>query len=182
MTTQQLHLFNGLYLVVLVVVAVFTRARVRRITGALAGGAVGGVVALGIIALGEEVGWWHFVITWEPYFLTVLWIDFALGAFVFLITWRIARRFGWRGLAVVVVILAVIGPPRDYWYMQRFPEWGAYAPGVAPVLAVAATYVLLWVVGHGVMRLVAGPARADRLARRPWQAAEQGAALDRGGS
>src|SRR5689334_17908456 len=78
MTTQQLHLFNGLYLAVLVVVAVLTRATARRLAGALAGGAASGVVALGIIALGEEVGWWHMAITWEPYFLTLLLIDFAL--------------------------------------------------------------------------------------------------------
>src|SRR5260370_16207698 len=97
MTTQQLHLFNAVYLVVFVVVALFTRATARRIVGALAGGAVAGVAALGIIALGEEVGWWRFAIHWEPYFLTLLWIDFALGAFIFLITWRIARRFGWAG-------------------------------------------------------------------------------------
>ena len=175
MTTQQLYLFDCLYLAVLIAVAFFTRATARRITGALAGGVAFGVVALGIIALGEEVGWWHMAITWEPYFLTVLWIDFALGAFVFLITWRIARRFGWRGLAVVVVVAAIIGPPRDYWYMERFPEWGAYGPGIAPVLAISATYVLMVVLGHGVMRLIAGPAREDRLARRPWEAAEQSA-------
>jgi uncharacterized membrane protein len=167
MTTQQLHLFNALYLAILVVVAVLTRATARRIAGALAGGAAVGVVALGIIALGEEVAWWHMAITWEPYFLMVLWIDFALCAFIFLITWRIARRFGWRGLAVVVVVFAVLGPVRDYRYMERFPEWGAYAPGVAPVLAISATYILLVVLGHGMMRLVAGPAREDRLARRP---------------
>ena len=171
MTTQQLHLFNGLYLVVSVVVAVLTRATARRIAGALAGGAAAGVVALGIIALGEEVGWWHMAITWEPYFLALLWIDFALPAYPFLITWRIARRFGWRGLAVAVIAAAVIGPPRDYWYMARFPEWGAYAPGAAPVLVISATYVLLVLLGHGVMRLVGGPAREDRLARRPWEAA-----------
>ena len=180
MTTQQLYLFNSLYLVVLVVVAVLTRAKARRIAGALAGGAAVGVAALGIIALGEEMGWWHMAITWEPYFLALLLIDFALCAFIFLITWRIARRFGGRGLAVVAVVAAVIGPPRDYWYMARFPEWGAYAPGVAPVLAISATYVLLGILGYGVMRLVAGPARADRLARRPWEAAELSAAADRG--
>jgi hypothetical protein len=163
MTTHQLHLFNGLYLVVLVVVAVLTRATARRIAGALAGGATAGVAALGIIALGEEVGWWHMAITWEPYFLTILWIDFALSAFIYLITWRIARRFGLRGLTVVVVVFAVLGPVRDYRYMERFPEWGVYAPGVTPVLAISATYVLLVVLGHGVMRLVAGPAREDRL-------------------
>src|SRR5262245_32721322 len=172
MTTQQLHLFNGIGLAILIVVAVLRRSTALRLAGALAGGAAVGVVALGIIALGEEVGWWHMSITWEPYFLTVLWLDFVLCAYLYLITWRIARRFGWRGLAVVVIAAAVIGPPRDYWYMARFPEWGAYGPGVAPVLAVSATYVVVVVLGHGVMRMVAGPAQGSRLARRPWEAAE----------
>jgi hypothetical protein len=36
------------------------------------------VVALGIIALGEKAAWWHMAITWEPYFLTLLLMDFAL--------------------------------------------------------------------------------------------------------
>jgi hypothetical protein len=152
----------------LIAVAILTRATPRRIAGALAGAAVGGVAGLGIIAFGERAGWWHMAITWEPYFLTLLWIDVVLCAYVFLITWRIARRFGGRGLAVVVFVAAVIGPPRDYWYMRRFPEWGSYGPGIAPVLAITATYVVLVLVGHGVMRLVAGPAAADRLARRPW--------------
>src|SRR5215471_13907894 len=155
MTTEQLHLFNGLYLVILVVVAILTRATARRIAGALAGGAAVGVVGLSIIFLGEREGWWHMEITWEPYFLTLLWIDFALGAFLLLVTWRIARRFGWRGLALVVLVFAVLGPVRDYGYMERFPGWGAYAPGVAPVLAVSATYISMMFVGHGVMRLVA---------------------------
>ena len=44
---------------------------------------------------------------------------------------------------MVVVVAAVIGPPRDYWYMRQFPEWGSYGPGVAPVLAISATYVIL---------------------------------------
>jgi len=177
-TTQQLHLFNGIGLVVFVVVAILTRATARRVVGALAGGAALGVVALGIIALWVEAGWWRFAITWEPYYLTLLWIDFALGAYIFLITWRIARRFGWRGLTAVVIAAAVIGPPRDYWYTKRFPEWGSYAPGVAPVLAISATYVILVGLGHGVMRLVAGPARGSPLARRPWESAEPSAAAD----
>ena len=115
----------------------------------------------------QPSGWWHMAITWEPYFLTLMLIGFAECAFIFLITWRIARRFGWRGLVVLLAVSAVIGPPRDYWYMRRFPEWGGYGPGVAPVVAISASYVLLVLVGHGVMRLVAGPADADRLARRP---------------
>ena len=179
MTTQQLYLFSGLYLLLTVVVAFFTRATPRRIAGAVAGATAAGVVCLFIVALGERMQWWHMVMAWEPYFLTVLAISYAVCAFLFLITWRIERRFGWRGLAVVVIAAAVIGPPRDYWYMQRFPEWGSYAPGVAPILAISATYVILVVVGHGVMRLVAGPAHEDRLARRPWESAgPQPAALE----
>jgi hypothetical protein len=37
MSEQQLHLFNGIGLVVLVVVAILTRATLRRIAGAAAG-------------------------------------------------------------------------------------------------------------------------------------------------
>ena len=60
---------------------------------------------------------------------------FTLYGFIFLITWRIARRFGGRGLAVVICVVAVVGPLRDSWYMTMFPEWGSYAPGFAPMLA-----------------------------------------------
>jgi hypothetical protein len=171
MTTEQLHLFNGLYFIVLVAVALLTRATARRITGALAGGLAVGVAGLGIVALGERARWWHLVISWQPYFIALLVVGFALSAFVFLITWRIARRFGARGLAVAAILAAVIGPPRDYWYMARLPEWGTYTWGVETVLAISTAYVLLGILGHGVMRLVAGPARDDRLARRPWEAA-----------
>ena len=173
MTTQQLQVFNCVYLVVLVVVAILTRATALRIAGALAGGLVIGVMALGIISIGERVGWWHMAITWEPSFLTVMLISFTVCAFIFLITWRIARRFGWRGLAVLLVILAFFGPMRDHWYMRRFPEWGSYGAGFAPILAISASYVILVLVGHGVMRLVAGPSHADKLAQRPWEAAER---------
>src|SRR5262245_34021883 len=169
MTTRQLHLFNVLYLVIFVAVALLTRATARRIAGSLAGGAVAGVLALGIVAVGEDARWWHMAIDWEPYFLTVLCLDFALGAFIYLITWRIARRFGWRGLVVVGVLFGVLGPVRDYQYVHQFPSWGVYAPGVGPILAISATYVILLAAGHGVMRLVAGPAGQDRLARRRWK-------------
>jgi hypothetical protein len=171
MTTQQLYLFSGLYLLLTVVVASFTRATPRRIAGALAGAAAAGVVCLFIIALGERMQWWHMAIAWEPYFLTLMLIGFAVCAFLFLITWRIARRFGWRGLAVFLVFVAIIGPPRDYWYMRHFPGWGRYESGIAPVLAISATYFILVLVGHGVMRMVSGPAREDPLARRPWDPA-----------
>jgi hypothetical protein len=169
MTTFQLYLFDGLYLIFLIAEAYFTRATRQRILGALAGGIVVSVVALGIIALGERAGWWHMAIRWEPYFLTLLLIGLAESAFIYLLTWRIARRFGARGLAAAVIGAACIGPPRDYWYMARFPEWGTYAPGPVPVVVIAATYALIVGLGHAVMWIVAGPSRADALARLPDQ-------------
>jgi hypothetical protein len=169
MTIRQIYLFTCLYLALLAVVIVVTRATLQRVAGALAGAAADGVAGLGIIAIGERAGWWHFVMSWEPYFLTLMCLGMIPCGFIFLITWRIARRFGGRGLAVVVLVVAVLGPARDYLYMAAYPEWGTYAPGLTPVFATSAAYVTLGILGHGLMRQVAGPAAADRLARRPWE-------------
>jgi hypothetical protein len=43
---------------------------------------------------------------------------------------------------VVAFIAAFIGPSRDYWYLRKFPEWGTYAPGIAPLLAISGAYVV----------------------------------------
>ena len=71
----------------------------------------------------------HDGFTWEPYFLALLLICLTLCAFIFLITWRIARRFGWRGLAVFLVVLAVIGPLRDQWFDEAVPGIGQLRAG-----------------------------------------------------
>ena len=175
MTVRQLYLFTCLYLVLLAVTILLTRATGRRILGALAGGAIDGVALPGIVLIGERAGWWHFAIPRTPWFLTLMCIAMIPCGFVFLITWRIARRFGARGLAVVAVIVMILGPVRDYRYMTTFPEWGGYAPGLAPVFAISVAYLILGVLGHGLMRLISGSAVADRLARRPWQAARAAA-------
>jgi len=173
MTEQQLHFFSALALAMSIAAALLTRATLRRIAGATAGAGAAGVVLLGVVTLGERARVWHMAIDWRPYMLALLLINVALCAYVFLITWRIARRFGWRGLVIVGFGAVIIGPPRDYWYMSRFPEWGYYVPGFAPVIAISVAYVTLIMVGHGVMRLVAGPARNDPLARRAWAAAKR---------
>ena len=172
MTTQQLILMTCLYLVAFAAVIYFTRATSRRVVGAVAGGAAVGFWALGAIALCEALEWWRVPFAPTAYFLPLLYLGFAVSCTpIYLVTWRVARRFGWRGLAVSIGIAAVVGPPRDYWYAAKFPEWMVFAPGVAPVLADAATYIGIVALGHAVMRLVAGPAGEDRLARRPREAA-----------
>jgi hypothetical protein len=164
MTTSQLILMTSLYLAAFVGVAYLTRAKVPRIAGALCGGAVFGVVALLAVALGETQGWWRVPKAGSSHF-QLLWVGISVSCTpVYLITWRVARRFGGRGLAVLAVAAAVIGPPRDYRVAAMFPDWIAFSPGLAPVLAVATIYALLVVVGHGVMRIVSGSARGDSFA------------------
>jgi hypothetical protein len=166
MTIPQMLLMIGLYLIALVAVIYFARATTRRVVGALVGGAAVGFVALGLIRLCEALGWWKIPFAPNPYFVIIFYLGVAITcAPIYIVTWRIARRFGWRGLAVCVAIVAVVGPPRDYLYAATFPEWMVFSPGVAPILADSVAYIAIVVVGHAVMRLVAGPAREDRLAR-----------------
>ena len=178
MTTLQLILVSGAYLIALCLVIYFTRATLRRVVGALVGGAVVAFLALRIIALCEALGWWHIPFLATASFLPLFYLGLAISLTpIYLITWRVARRFGWRGLAVCVGIVAVIGPPRDYAYAATFPKWMVFAPGIAPILADSATYIMIVIVGHAVMRLVAGPARKDCLARNHIRPERQGRAM-----
>lgn len=163
MTTWPIILLTGAYFVELVAVLYFTRATSRRVAGALAGGVAAGAVAMGMIALCEALAWWRVPLASTPY---LLFAGFVISCSpIYLITWRIARRFGWRGFAVFVAVVTVIGPPRDYLIAAKYPEWMSFSPGLLPILADALAYAGIVVVGHAVMRLVAGPSRADRLAR-----------------
>jgi hypothetical protein len=168
MTTQQLIIVTCAYMVALVGVIYFTRATSRRIAGALAGGAAVGCFGMGAIVVGNALGLWRVPIFWTPSFVALFYLGLAISCSpIYLVTWRVARRFGWRGLAVCLGVVAIIGPPRDYLYAARYPAWMVFAPGVAPIIADAATYVGIVAIGHAVMRLVAGPSRADRLRNEP---------------
>ncbi len=172
MTTQQIILWTCGYLVALVAVIYFTRATARRVVGALAGGAVAGLLGMGAIALSEALGWWQVPFASTPYFPPLFYLGLSISlAPIYLVTWRLARRLGWRGLVVFICVVAVIGPPRDYLYAAMFPKWMVFAPGVAPILADSATYAGIVVLGHAVMRLIAGPARDEPLARHHRKAA-----------
>lgn len=168
MTKLQVILWASAYFVELVIVIYFTRATARRVIAAAAGGAAAGLWGLGAIALCESLGWWWVSYASTRYFLALFYVGLSISLTpIYLVTWRLARRFGWRGLAVFLGIVTIIGPPRDYFIAATFPKWMVFAPGIAPILADGAAYAGMVVIGHAVMRLVAGPARADRLARQP---------------
>jgi hypothetical protein len=152
--------------VALVVVAYLTRATSRRVLGAVCGGAVVGAMLLGMIFLCEAIGWWRVPLASTPFQALLLYFGFAISCSpIYLVTWRIARRFGWRGLAIFTGVVTVIGAPRDYLIAAKFPEWMVFSPGVAPIVADSIAYFLIVVAGHTVMRLAAGPSAADPLAR-----------------
>jgi hypothetical protein len=166
MTTLQIALMTFGYAVALAAAVYFTRATSRRVVGALAGGAVAGCWGMGAIIAGEAIGLWRDFLPSRH----SVWVLFYFGLAVslsplYLITWRVARRFGPTGLAVCLIVAGVVGPPRDYLYVATYPEWGAFAAGIAPVFADSATYVGIVALGHAVMQLVSGPSRGSRLAR-----------------
>jgi hypothetical protein len=164
MTPRQIIIVTCAYLVALVAVIYFTRATSRRVVAALAGGAAVGCFGMGAIVLGNTLGLWRVPITWTPYFVALFYLGLSISVTpIYLVTWRLARRFGWRGLAVFICVVAIIGPPRDYLYAAKYPAWMVFSPGVAPILADSLTYVGIVAIGHAVMRLIAGPAREDRL-------------------
>jgi hypothetical protein len=174
MTRQQIILWTCAYLIEFGAVVYFTRANARRVMGALVGGAAAGLLGLGAIALCEAFGWWRVPFASTPYFLPLFYFGLSISLTpIYLVTWRVARRFGWRGLAVFIGIVTIIGPPRDYLIAATFPKWMVFAPGVAPILADGATYAGIVILGHAVMRFIAGPASEDQMARRPVEAAQQ---------
>jgi hypothetical protein len=169
------------YLVLLAVVAYFTRATWRRLFGALAGGVAAAVLGVGVEVLCQTLKIWRYPdderLHGPPLMYPALVLTFALLA---LVGWRVLRRFGWRGEAVFLVALTVVGTLRDYLHEQATGII-AFAPGVTTVLVDASCWVGLTALSQGVMWLVAGPAAADRLARQPRETAKPVATSNHGG-
>jgi hypothetical protein len=150
-------------------VVYLTRAVSRRVVGSLFGGGIAGLLLVEIIVLGEVIGWWHWQFEFASYacFPVLLYVCCSVScAPIYLITWRVARRFSWWGLTVVFGGAVLIGLLRDYLIARHFPEWGGFASGAAPTIAVAITYIVFLMVGHAAMQFTAGPAENDRLARQ----------------
>lgn len=172
MTTQQIIWMTVGYSIAFIAAVYFTRATTRRVLASLIAAAVAGAAFVGASLLGRTVGWWHFPLPSSAVVLALFFLGAAISlAPMYLITWRVARRFGRPGLTLCLIAVALIGPPRDYLVAAMYPNWMTFAPGLAPILADCAIYVGLVALGHFIMRLVAGPAQGDPLAQRHHRAA-----------
>jgi hypothetical protein len=169
MTTQQLLLrATCVYLTLLVATVYFTRATVRRALGALAGGAAVAVVGVGVEVLCQTLGFWHYRSTDAPYGPLLMYpLAVVLFAVLALIGWRVTRRFGWRGQAVFLGAVTVVGTLRDYLVAGQALGIIVLAPGIVTALVDAVCWIGTVALAEAVMRLVAGPARGDSLARQP---------------
>ena len=168
MTMQQIFLLAScVYLAVLVATAYFTRATARRVLGALAGGVAVAVVGFGVEFVAQALGFWRYPSDESgrgPLLLYPLLIQ--VFAVLSLIGWRVMRRFGWRGELVFLAVVAVQGTLRDYFEAGQALGVIELAPGLATVLVDIVCWVGLTALAQAVMRLVAGPAMADPLARQ----------------
>lgn len=150
----------------------FTRPGWRRLTSALVGGlATGTLNLLGDLAA-SSLGLWRYPLfngTHAPLaFYAAAGIFYGAG--MALIGWRIHRRFGLSGLLIFLGCFAIYGPVRDFlgagWASANgMAHLIVFAPGPLPLLADALSWVGCVSAGQLVMRLLAGPPRADQLAR-----------------
>lgn len=165
--TQILILASCVYGSLLLATIYFTRATLRRVLGALAGGAAVAVVGLGVEGLAHARGWWRYTAADTPYGPPAIYpVVVVAFTFLALIGWRIQRRFGLRGLAVFLAILGIVGTLRDYLVAGRIMGLVVFAPGIALAIIDAFLWAGLTALAIAVMRAVSGPARSDRLARR----------------
>jgi hypothetical protein len=162
--TQLLLVGNGVYLGLFGVIVWVTRPGRRRLIGAMLGGLAVVVVGLGIEASAHRFGWWRYpfedLAIGPPLIYPAIWAAFSGLA---LLGWRIARRFGKRGLLTALLLVSVIGTTRDYLVVAALPwlvkiDW---SPGI--VLLDLALWAGLSALAYYCMRAWSGNARSDKL-------------------
>ena len=151
----------------------FTKARLWRVSAALLGGIAGGLLNLVADLVAFRLGLWHYASTHPAYASPWFYVTAALGygAVFSLIGWRIDRRFGRRGVLIFLACVGAFGLLRDFLGTAVANASGIHylvlTPGPLTVLADALCWVGCVGIAMLVMRLVAGPAGGDRLAREP---------------
>lgn len=147
------------------------RARLRRVAGSLAGGAVLALVWLARLGIDDSMGWWKSAFAESPDLFRLLPLPLVLpiialtGAWILIISWRIARRFGWAAHALFFLALALHSSVRDRIWWGEFMRVMVISNGAVPILADSAVLAADFALGHALMRFIAGPAGKDPLAR-----------------
>ena len=167
--TQILILASCVYLTMLVATIYFTRPTSRRVGGALAGGVAVAMVGVGVEALAHAEDWWRYTSDETPIGPVAMYpVIVVVFAFLALIGWIVARRFGWRGTTGFLVILAVVGAPRDYFIAGKLMGLIVFAPVLFSQSSFAAS-TLAWIAdcsGRGSRCSAAGCVWGSRTSQR----------------
>ena len=162
----ELVAYTYLVLALLVGAAYVSRAQTVRVAGSIVGGAI---FSTFVTVVPISMGWRRFVPM--EHSVQALWLLCAIcipfGAILALASWRIARRFGWRGLAAFVIVASIGAPIREQLYLST-AHLMVVAPGAVPKIAYTLSWACALLLSHSIMRLIAGRAVDDRLARRRW--------------
>jgi serine/threonine protein kinase len=152
-STPALVLLNYIALVGLGGAVYFTQPKVWRFAGALCGGLV-----FALLSVPFRVS------SASPARLLMYSAAVAAGTILSLIGWRVTRRFGWRGQIAFIAIISIWGPLRTRAYAMASNAL-VVAPGFQGYISDAARWAFAIVLSQLMMRVVAGPARKDLLAR-----------------
>ena len=153
--------------ILFMVIVFFTRAKLRRMLGALAGSLPLIPMVMFYDTLAARWGLWYYAsvpggapgpFAW--YLSAALFYGAALG----LVGWRVIRRFGGPGLIGFLIVFALFGATRDYIFSKTIGGI-AFGPGLLPFLADLFSYGSPAAVVQLVMYWIVGPADADPLAR-----------------
>ncbi len=166
--TQIMIPASCVYLSLLVAAIYFTRASARRAVGALVGGGAVALVGAGVEAFAHARAWWSYPSDDTPIGPVGMYPALVvIFAFLALIGWIVARRFGWLGTAVFLSTLAVVGTLRDYLVAAKLMHFIKFAPGAWLMIIDGLLWAGLTALALAVMRLVSGPARTERSACLP---------------
>ena len=167
----EIAVFSYGSLLVFAAAAFFTRATWHRLLGATLGGLLFTLAWLLRWRIDFSMGWWRstFPETPNPGVLfshpAILLVMPLFGAALLLVSWRVARRFGWLGCILYIILLGANFAVRDRFYWDYLMRVLVATPGIGPIVVDTAFLVSGLGLGHFTMRLVAGPARLDSLVR-----------------
>jgi hypothetical protein len=136
------------------VVVFFTRPDGRRLLGAVAAVLVFTALSAPIDALAARQGWWTYPS--PPTTLVYLGQSFEFVGTLALIGWRVGRRFGVRGLAVLCAVVCAVGLVRDL-SVAAATQMIRFGPLPASLVADLGAWAVVVAVALGVSRLVGGP-------------------------
>ena len=135
--------------------------------GAIAGGVIWGLGMTGRWWIERQQGWWSSRIAGhaDPLMLIspLSWLACAVaGTAVMLLLSMVGRRFGWKGQALSLVLLAFYQAVRErVWIGQLIPAL-SYEPGVTQILGSAGMLLVAGTIAVLVTRLLGGPNAASR--------------------